>query len=213
MPNQLTIAALTLCLACGALGVPAEAQSVLERLEKQIRQGSTPPPAANPNAAPQPAPPAPRPPQSPSFDDSEPAYLGLAADDREVRGRGARIVEIHPGGPAEKAGLRPGDLIVSLAGIRVRELKDIADIMQTMTPGRTVVVELMRDDSRQIVPVKLDRRRPAPPMLGPEIIPPPQAESPAAPKELSDIATLQRRIEELERRVAELERKMMESGK
>ena len=42
------------------------------------------------------------------------AYLGAVADDNA--GRGVRVLSVRSGGPADHAGLRPQDLIVSAAG-------------------------------------------------------------------------------------------------
>ena len=43
-------------------------------------------------------------------------YLGLVGDDRLERGRGIRVLETLPKGPAARAGLRAGDLIVRVEG-------------------------------------------------------------------------------------------------
>ena len=48
--------------------------------------------------------------------------MGIVADDQNDRGRGVRVLDVTADGPGAKAGLRTQDLIVSLSGMRVRQL-------------------------------------------------------------------------------------------
>lgn len=57
---------------------------------------------------------------SPAADD-EPAPPQLGADVRPMEGRGLLLVRVHPGGAAEAAGLRRGDVIVSVAEASLSE--------------------------------------------------------------------------------------------
>jgi len=64
--------------------------------------------------------------------------------------------ETRGGGPAAKAGIRPGELIVSLAGHPVSSPADVTDILATLKPGRTVSVGLVRPDgSKSTLKVQL----------------------------------------------------------
>src|SRR3954469_20785177 len=56
---------------------------------------------------------------------AEPGFLGLIADDRQEEGRGVRVMDVMPQGPAAKAGLKAGDLIT---GINSREIKTMDDM-------------------------------------------------------------------------------------
>jgi serine protease Do len=63
--------------------------------------------------------------------------------------RGALVAEVAKDGPAERAGVRAGDVIVEFDG---KELKDSADLplrVAAVTPGKTVPVKILRD-SREI---------------------------------------------------------------
>ena len=73
------------------------------------------------------------------------AYLGIRADDQKDRGRGVRVLDVNRGSPADKAGLRRQDLITAVAGVRVRQMTDMADILDTFVPGQGVDFDLLRE--------------------------------------------------------------------
>ncbi len=136
----------------------AWAQSELERLEQQIRQRNASPAADT-------SPPKVQPPSPMILSAAvggasahEPAYLGMAVDDRHDRGRGVRIVAVHPGGPAERAGLRRQDLITGVTGIRVRQMADLFDVLDTFSPGQSTTFDILRDDKKQTLKVTFGRR-------------------------------------------------------
>jgi S1-C subfamily serine protease len=50
-----------------------------------------------------------------------------------------------PGSPAAAAGLRDGDIIVSVDGIEITWDRPLDDILTQFAPGRTVALEVLRD--------------------------------------------------------------------
>jgi membrane-associated protease RseP (regulator of RpoE activity) len=102
---------------------------------------------------------APAPPQTRS---PEPGYLGLIADDEQAAGRGVRIVDVVPTGPAAKAGLQTGDLITSMSGLPVRVMDDVARAMQGKTEGAKLAITVRRAGTQTQHEVILGRRPPAP---------------------------------------------------
>ncbi len=159
----------------------------------------------------------------------ERGYLGIVADDRQEQGRGVRILEVLPGGPADEAGLRAQDLITGLGSVRVRAMSEMAAILKVVRIGGKLPVEILRGGDQQQIEVTLGRRLPPekrrfkilpPPADLPPVPPigPPPETPPAAPQEpvaapqdlAARVKMLQRRVKELERRVEQLERKVAE---
>src|SRR5690606_25078836 len=58
--------------------------------------------------------------------------------------RGALVADVTPTGPAEKAGIQAGDVIVEFNGKPVSEMKDLPRIVADTPVGSTVPVKVMR---------------------------------------------------------------------
>ena len=71
-----------------------------------------------------------------------------------------RIFFLFPGGPAETAGLREGDVITTAAGKPVGSYGDLARIVAAKRPGDVLSVGLVRGDQRLAIDVKLQARQP-----------------------------------------------------
>jgi S1-C subfamily serine protease len=84
------------------------------------------------------------------------AYLGLAATPaplppplraRTGRRSGVRIVEVVPGSPAARAGLRPGDLLLSADGRPVTSAQVLQRLMLADAIGRPLPLTVVRSDA------------------------------------------------------------------
>jgi S1-C subfamily serine protease len=82
------------------------------------------------------------------------AYLGLvtvpaplSAPQRERFGRasGLRVAEVVDGGPAGRAGLRTGDLLLAAAGHPVSAAQDLQRLMFGEAIGRPIAITVMRN--------------------------------------------------------------------
>lgn len=82
------------------------------------------------------------------------AYLGIAGGPRplppQARRRlsgseGVEVVEVLPGSPADRAGLRPEDLIVELGETRIERVEDLQRRMGAEAIGQTIRVRLLRE--------------------------------------------------------------------
>lgn len=70
---------------------------------------------------------------------------------------GARILQVVPNSPADKAGLRPGDRIVALDGEPVNADHPLPDSIRRHRPGDTVRLTIIREGTEQTVSVTLGR--------------------------------------------------------
>lgn len=70
--------------------------------------------------------------------------VDLAASFGLKEPRGALVANVEKGGPAEKAGIMPGDVILSFGGKPVQTSADLARLVANTKPGTTVEVEVWR---------------------------------------------------------------------
>jgi serine protease Do len=75
--------------------------------------------------------------------------LGLASSD------GVLVSDVEPGGPAEKAGLRRGDVILKIDGQRVDSTGKLRNLIAAGGAGKKVSVEFQRDARTQSIDVTL----------------------------------------------------------
>ncbi len=83
------------------------------------------------------------------------AYLGVSTS---AGSGGVTVAAVTSGAPAERAGLRVGDTIVSVGGKRVSDPDDVAAAIQDRHPGETVTVEVRRGGSTETLDVTLAER-------------------------------------------------------
>jgi serine protease Do len=72
-------------------------------------------------------------------------------------GRGALVASVAKGGPADKAGIKPGDVIVQFGGKVVRSVRALPRIVAQTAHGSTVPVEIARKGKREIINVVVGR--------------------------------------------------------
>jgi putative serine protease PepD len=84
------------------------------------------------------------------------AWLGVSSSDAAPRD--GAIVQQVTGAPAQKAGLRPGDVILSFDGTTITTASDLGQAVNRRKPGDTVKVEVQRDGSRETLSVTLGTR-------------------------------------------------------
>ena len=75
-----------------------------------------------------------------------------------VNSYGVYIVEVVKDGPAEKAGLKAGDRIVSVDGSEVGTQSDLGTLMQNYKAGDTIEITVARDGQMQTVTVTLGEK-------------------------------------------------------
>ena len=62
--------------------------------------------------------------------------------------KGVLLDDVRPGGGAEKAGMRRGDIIVKLGKLDVGSVEDLMFVLMQAKPGETVTAVILREDKR-----------------------------------------------------------------
>jgi serine protease Do len=85
--------------------------------------------------------------------DGRGSQLGVMVSDLDAKATtgGVQIDEVNEASPAEKAGIKSGDVIVEYDGERVRSARQFTRLVQETPEGRTVTIALLRDGKRQTV--------------------------------------------------------------
>jgi len=83
--------------------------------------------------------------------------LGIIPD-FAFSGKGCRLSGVVPGSPAEKAGLREGDIIILVNTAVVNKLKDLSDALKTFKPAEKISVTFLREGEEKTVDAFLTER-------------------------------------------------------
>jgi S1-C subfamily serine protease len=75
---------------------------------------------------------------------SSPAPLPAPLAERTGRRRGLRVVDVVAGSPADRAGLRPGDLVLEAARAPVAEAQSLQRLLFTEAIGQPLPVTVYR---------------------------------------------------------------------
>ena len=85
-------------------------------------------------------------------------WLGVSTSPAGRGQPGALIVAVQPRGPADRAGLMAGDLIVRFGDHAIEQPEDVVDATLEAEPGATVALEVMRNGKQRTVDVVLGTR-------------------------------------------------------
>jgi len=84
--------------------------------------------------------------------------LGIVPDySEEVQGM--KVGDVRTGTPAEKAGIKPGDVIVKLGGREIKNIYDYTYALGDFNPGDEVEVVVLRGDEKLSFKVKFEERK------------------------------------------------------
>jgi Do/DeqQ family serine protease len=79
--------------------------------------------------------------------------------------RGIVVAQIAPGGPADRAGLKAGDVITALNGTEVNDINAFRNQVAGAGPGSEVTLTVLRDGRQQEIRAKLGELVPQPAQL------------------------------------------------
>jgi len=81
------------------------------------------------------------------------------ADYYGIKGKsGAMVAEVVPGDPADKAGIKPGDIITAVNGQAVSGSRDLTNLAAGLQVGETASVTILRNGAPQTLDVKIGKR-------------------------------------------------------
>jgi len=95
-------------------------------------------------------------------------YIGIYLEEinRELseyfgvkEGRGLLVAKITKDSPAEKAGLKVGDVIIKADGIRTEQARDLTGVIQDKEKGERIKLELLRNKKVRSVEVEIEEER------------------------------------------------------
>jgi len=95
-------------------------------------------------------------------------YIGIYLEEinRELseyfgvkKGRGLLVAKITKDSPAEKAGLKVGDVIIKADGIRTERARDLTRVIQDKEKGERIKLELLRNKKVRSVEVEIEEER------------------------------------------------------
>jgi len=72
--------------------------------------------------------------------------------------KGLLVAQILRNGPADKAGIKPGDVIQQVNGVAATTARVMVDLVADIQPGDDVKIELSRDGDSQTVHVEVVER-------------------------------------------------------
>jgi len=81
--------------------------------------------------------------------------LGIVPDFTSTENNGLGVGGTRSGGPAEKAGMLKGDLIVAMDGLEVTNIYDYMARLKKLEPGQIITVDVMRDGEKVVLLVQL----------------------------------------------------------
>ncbi|HHO49483.1 MAG TPA: M28 family peptidase [Deltaproteobacteria bacterium] len=88
------------------------------------------------------------------------AYLGTIPDMSAMSSQegGVELSDVRGDGPADRAGIRGGDIIVGMAGAEIQNLYDMTFVLRDHRPGETIEVVVLRDGERLTLKATLGSR-------------------------------------------------------
>ncbi len=80
------------------------------------------------------------------------AQAGLKVD------HGVLVEQVSAGGPASKAGIKAGDVVLAIDGQAINEQQSFTELLFAHKPGDTVTATILRDGKQQDLKVTLGER-------------------------------------------------------
>jgi S1-C subfamily serine protease len=101
-----------------------------------------------------------RPPREHRFREHMPrVWLGVLMNPEDG---GVQIERVHPAGPAAKADVRPGDMLLKIDGRKINTPEDVRDVLHAKKPGDALDLVVRREGQEKSLKVTLGAGEPFP---------------------------------------------------
>jgi serine protease Do len=90
----------------------------------------------------------------------QPLDEGLAKSFGYNSDEGALVGDVLAGGPAEKAGLKPGDIVTRFGNTKITDVQQLRSLAAATEPGTKVAIEVLRDGRPLTVTLEVAQREP-----------------------------------------------------
>ena len=73
------------------------------------------------------------------------------------------VTGVLQGGPAAKAGIKPGDIVTRVAGEEIGNVSELLTRIAALTPGKTAKIDIVRRSDEmtlEVVPAQRPKARP-----------------------------------------------------
>ena len=122
-----------------------------------------------------------------------PGFFGIGYGPTQGMGQGVAVLEVTPGSPAEKAGLKAGDILSKINDQDVRDADTFRRIMSGTKPGEQLNLRVLRQGKEQPIKITLGEQPGVPGVVPPErratppgVVPPERRETTPLPPERRD---------------------------
>jgi serine protease DegQ len=72
--------------------------------------------------------------------------------------RGTLIAGVLRGGPADRAGIKPGDILVSVESSQVLDSTSMLNLVAALEPGKPATLKILRNRDEMLVKVNVGKR-------------------------------------------------------
>jgi len=71
---------------------------------------------------------------------------------------GALIAGVLKDGPADKAGIKAGDIMIAISGKPLKNSSEMLNVVAALAPGETATVTVIRNKQEKSIPIKVGVR-------------------------------------------------------
>ncbi len=84
-------------------------------------------------------------------------WIGLMVE--EDAEHAIRVADVFPGGPSAFASIRQGDVLLEVAGTKIRSEKQLAETVEKLKPGQDMVVIVQRGERKRSLKIRVGSLR------------------------------------------------------